>query len=831
MRGEALAPPASHIVRLSDESSLSSTGERPAVRSRTAPKGATLKIPAISLHNGSAKSAKNPFQVIGKPLPAIDAAKLATGRAAFAADVQPAGMLYACLLTSPHAHALIRHIDVSAAKALPGVHAVLTFKDVARTPFSSVERPLLATDLKDQYCLDYLVRYVGDSVAVVAAETLDLAEQALSLIEVRYDVLPAVFDPRQALDADAPSIHPESESQGIFDASRNVAARVHLETGDVEGAFSQSDLVVEAEYFLPLTQPAPLETHTVVTYFDEDDYLVVRSSTQAPHHVRRTLARVLDLPARRIRVLQPQVGGGFGVKQEVMLEHLSALLTIATNRPVMLTCSRSDEFRSSHVRQQHILRVKTGVKRDGTLLANQMILLASTGAYGTHPLIGRAVTSALPLYPCPNLRFIAEVLYTNQQPSGAFQGYSASPEFFALECHMDEIARQLQMDPLALRRKNWITIGDVYPLLKTTGTPVAPLLESCGLSECLHLVEEQLHWQEKREKSGRLRRGVGVALGLHGLPATGAPIASDASGAIIKLNEDGSFDIFANASDGGSGSATLLAQTASETLGVPLDDILLHTSDTSSAPFDTATSPFSTLYGSGGAIKKAAEQMRRQLLIIAGRLLSALPEALKISAGTITAPSGQTVTIPQLAAYALHIESRHIMTTASWKPQVSTTFAAQGVEVEVDIESGHVRVLKAIVALDAGKVINPQIAEGQILGSLAQGLGAAISEEILYDHQQGHLLTSTFTDYGLFTAADMPELQIYLVETSDPSGPFGAKAITDLPLSGIAPAIANAVADALGICPHQLPLTPERILRALHAHTQAQAQAQAAAKT
>ncbi|MBV9228632.1 MAG: xanthine dehydrogenase family protein molybdopterin-binding subunit, partial [Chloroflexi bacterium] len=309
------------------------------------------------------------------------------------------------------------------------------------------------------------------------------------------------------------------------------------------------------------------------------------------------------------------------------------------------------------------------------------------------------------------------------------------------------------------------------------------------------------------------RHGVGIALSLYGAPGTSA----ESSGAIIKLNEDGSFDVFANANDGNSGSATVLAQIAAEVLGVPMEDILMHTSDTASIPFDAATSASATLYGSGGAVKKAAEQIRRQILTVAGRMLNTLPEALKINAGTITAPNGHTTTISQVASHSLHIEGRHIMTTASWKvQQTPTSFAAQGVEVEVDTETGSVRVVKAITAVDAGRVINPLIVGAQLLGSAVQGLGAGICEEMIYD-RNGHLLTTTFSDYGIYNARDMPEMQTYMVETNDPANSFGAKVVAEHPLNAMAPAIANAVADALGVRIRQIPFTPERVLRALHA--------------
>jgi putative selenate reductase molybdopterin-binding subunit len=446
-----------------------------------------------------------------------------------------------------------------------------------------------------------------------------------------------------------------------------------------------------------------------------------------------------------------------------------------------------------------------------------MVLLTSTGAYGTHPLTlpKNATAEALSLYPCLHRRFLAEVLYTHLPPSAALRGYGAFQQFFALESHMDEIARQLGMDALELRRKNWIPA--------TEGQSEHPI-EQHGLLQCLQIVEEKLNWKTKRNKDvrseelrvgnpqDRFRRGIGMALSLD----SAASVSSETSGAIIKLGEDGSFDVFAGANSSGIGSDTFLAQIAAEVLDVSIEDILIHSSDTSATPPDTGGSASATLYNTGGAVKKAAELLHRQILSVAGRMLNALPEALKINNGIIKAPSGQTVTIAQVAAHALYAESRHLITNASWKSQqVPLSFAAQGVEVEVDTETGYVRVLKAITAVDVGRVINPMIVEAQLQGSTTQALGLGVCEEMIYD-QNGVLLTDNMRNYHIPNALDMPEIQTYLVETQDASPIFGAKAAAEIPFNGIAAAIANAVEDAVGIRIRQIPLTPERVLRAIH---------------
>jgi putative selenate reductase molybdopterin-binding subunit len=760
------------------------------------------------------------LNIVGKAERKVDAVKLVTGKPAFVDDIELRGMLHARLLTSPHAHAVIRDIDVSEARALSGVHAVLTYKDVQRIPYTTAGQSWPEPGPHDQYCLDYRMRFVGDRVAAVAAETPEIAEQALKLIKVDYEVLPALLDPRKAMNSDAPRLHPEPESYRIHDASRNIAAHLYAEVGDVERGFAESDLIVEGEYIVPQVQQTPIENHIVITYWDEDDRLVVRTSTQVPYHVRRIIAPVIGLSPRRIRVVKPRIGGGFGGKQEVLIEDICALLTIATDRPVKLELTRAEEFRSSRSRHPQIIRMKTGVKRDGTMVANSMNLLANTGAYGTHSLTVQSNTGSktLPIYPCPNIRFEANVVYTNLPPPGAFRGYGVPQGFFALESQMDEIARRLGMDALELRRKNWIKEGDKNPLAQALGEGkegYAQVIQSCGLPQCLQIVEEKLAWKEKRGKggNGRFRRGIGVSLAMHGTAIPGL----DMGGASIKLNDDGSFNVLVGATDIGTGSDTVIAQIAAEVLGVRVEDIIMHSSDTDFTPFDTGAYASSTTYISGGATKKAAEQIRAQMLAVAGRMLKADPGTLTIKDRIITAPNGRTVTVSQVALHSLHVEEQQqIMATASWMSYESPPpFAAQGAEVEVDTETGVVRVLKAISAVDAGRVINPITAEGQIEGGATQALGYGVCEEMVYD-QNGALLTTNFSDYRIYSAPDMPEMQTYIVETSDPFGPFGAKAIAEIPIDGMAPAVANAVADALGMRIREIPLTPERVLRAIH---------------
>ncbi|MHB1525959.1 MAG: molybdopterin-dependent oxidoreductase [Candidatus Dormibacteria bacterium] len=767
------------------------------------------------------------LQVVGKRERKVDAAKLVAGRPCFVDDIELRGLLHAKLLTSPHAHARLRRIDVSAARRLPGVHAVLTHADLPRVVYTTAGQSWPEPGPHDQFSLDSVVRFVGDRVAAVAADTEEIAERALGLIEVDYEILPAVFDPEEALRPGAPQIHPESEAYHIADPKRNLAARIDAEVGDVEGAMAGADLVVEAEYLVPQVQQTPLENHIVITYWDEDERMVVRTSTQVPYHVRRIIAPVIGLPPKRIRVIKPRIGGGFGVKQEVLIEDICAHLTMATNRPVRLEYTRAEEFRSSRSRHPQRIRLRTGVNRDGTIVANDMYVLANTGAYGTHALTVQSNTGSktLPLYRVPNVRFVADVVYTNLPPAGAFRGYGAPQGFFALESHMDEVARRLGMDPLALRLQNCVREGDQNILAVALGEGKEGLpqtIESCGLAACIERGAAAIGWDRRRQAAdtGPVRRGVGMAIAMHGTAIPGL----DMGAASIKLNDDGSFNVLVGATDLGTGSDTVLAQIAAEVLGVPLEDIVIHSSDTDFTPFDTGAYASSTTYISGGAVKLAAEQVRAQIFAVAGAMLGTTPDQLRCADRIVSTPAGLGVSVSEVALHSLHVENQHqIMATASNMSQHSPPpFAAQFAEVEVDMETGAVTVLRLVSAVDCGRAINPASAEGQVEGGATQALGYAISEEMLYD-DAGGLLTTDLAEYRIFGAQDMPSLETYLVETHDPFGPYGAKAIAEIPLDGVAPAVANAVADATGVRIREIPLTPPRVWAALQRAAQAPA--------
>jgi putative selenate reductase molybdopterin-binding subunit len=758
---------------------------------------------------------------VGARVRKFDGPALVTGRGPYTDDFHPRGLLHAMILRSPHAHALIRDIRVEKARALPGVQAVLTWKDVPRVPHTTAGQGHPEPSPYDTFMLDRKVRFVGDRVAAVAAESLNIAGEALKLIEVDYEVLPPVFDPEEALRDGAPVIHDEEDAGGIHDAGRNLAAVIEAGVGDVERGFLEADIVLENEYRVHQVQQAPMEPHVCITWLDENGRLVIRTSTQVPFHCRRIAARLLKLPEARVRVIKPRIGGGFGVKQEILLEDICGMLTLKTGRPVRLALTRREEFTSSRTRHPQIIRMKTGLMKDGTLTANRMSVLANTGAYGSHALTVPSNTGSksLPLYPCPNQKFEARAVYTNLPVAGAFRGYGGPQGFFALDCQMDEAAYLLGMDPLRFKRERCLKKGDLLPLAEVLGEGrpgYRQVIESCGMEECIEKAAGAIGWGKPLENPGRpwLRRGRGCALLMHGTGIAGV----DMGAAFMKMNEDGSFNLMVGATDLGTGSDTILSQIAAEVLRVPPEKIIPASSDTDLTPFDVGAYASSTTYISGQAVRKAAEECLARILNIAGKILGEEPGKLFPENGGIRSASGKSLGYPEIALDALYGENlQQIMGCAShFSLDCPPPFGAMFAEVEVDLETGQVRVVRFSSAVDCGKAVNPALAEGQINGAVAMALGYALTEEMIFD-KKGVMMNPTFSDYKIMGSLDMPEMHTFLVESWEPTGPYGAKSVSEIPMDGPAPAVANAIRAAAGIRLRELPFTPERVLRALRA--------------
>ena len=778
---------------------------------------------------------------VGQPDVKVDAIKLVQGKPAFASDIEMRGMLHAKVLKSPFAHARIKSINIEAAESLAGVVAVLTHNDLPRVAYSTAGQSDPIPGPLDSFSLDSKVRFVGDRVAFVAAETPEIAEQALKLIEVDYEELPAIIDSRDALKKGAVVIHDEADYVNFdaSDASRNLAAEIHIDIGDVEKGFAAADHIFEHEYVVPKVQQAAIEPHVAVTYWDENDRLIIRTSTQVPFHVRRQLAPVLNLPIKKIRVIKPRIGGGFGGKQEVLMEDVAAHLTIATGRPVVYEFTREEQFVSSRSRHPMRARIKTGVKNDGTITANEMYLLSDTGSYGGHALTvaGNTGHKAMALYvgdgefrESPNIRFHADVVYTNTPSSGAYRGYGVPQGFWPLERHMERIAVALKLDPIEFRLKNALREGELQPFSTAWSEgrePSPEIIETCGLEECVRQGRAAIGWDQKlgntqwQQVSGKphLRKGIGIALVMQG---TAIPYL-DMGGASIKMNEDGSFNVLVGATDLGTGSDTVLGQMAAEVLGVTLDDLIIYSSDTDFTPFDVGAYASSTTYISGAAVVNAARKVAERIAYRAALILNAKAKGNPVEAGEIhledsraVAPDGRAVSFGEIGRHSLHhAEQEQIMAVGSYvSPVAPPPFAAQFAEVTVDIETGMVVVDKLVMAVDSGIIVNPLTASGQIEGGMTQALGYAVSEEMRYD-SQGRARETDLRDYHIFAAHEMPELETIFVETFEPSHPFGVKAVAEIPMDGVAPAVGNAIMNACGADLSDIPATPERIWRAL----------------
>ncbi len=763
------------------------------------------------------------FKVVGHSVDKVDALGLACGKPVFTDDIHIPGLLHAKLLKSPHAHARIKKIDTSAAQKVPGVVCILTHKDVPRVAHTTAGQGYPEPSPYDTFTLDKKVRFVGDRVAAVAAETVEAAEEAIKKIKVQYQVLPAVLDAKDAMKKGAPVIHDEPEARVIipivYDKKKNLAGHVDTEVGDVEKGLKEADHVIEAEYESHYAQHCPLEPHITITWLDEKNRLVIRTSTQVPFHVRRITAERLQIPIGRIRVIKPRIGGGFGTKQEVLLEDICSALTLKTGRPVKLEYTREEEFYAGRTRHPQVIWLRTGVKKDGTITAIDMKILMNTGAYGSHALtvVCNSGSKVLPLYKCKNVKFWGDTVYTNLPVGGAYRGYGATQSYFAMESQMDVMAEAIGMNPLKFRQINHIKSGDGSPIFEALGegkAGVEQTIGSCGLVECIIAGAKEIGWKKKWKPGGSgkgtKRRGMGMCILMQGssIPEI------DMGAATIKMNDDGSFNMLVGATDLGTGSDTVLSQIAAEELGVAIDKIIVHSSDTDLTPFDVGAYASSTTYLSGMAAKKAAAAVKKQILGVAGEILNVSPTKLTIENGVVKGPGNKQVSFRDVGFRSLYEKNQfQISATESHISHKSPPpFSAQFAEVEVDTETGQVTVLKFVAAVDCGTAINPALAEGQVEGAALNGIGFAMTEEFIFDNR-GRMMNPNFMHYKIPSTTDLPELKAILIPTFEDTGPYGAKSVSEIGINGPLPAIGNAIYNAVGVRMYKSPFTPEKVLK------------------
>jgi CO/xanthine dehydrogenase Mo-binding subunit len=755
---------------------------------------------------------------VGKSVPRVDGLEKVTGRAVYSVDVDMPGMLHGAVVRSPHAHARILGIHTAEAEKVPGVKAVVTGKDVPYTFGGMVkDQPFLAVDR---------VRFVGEPVAVVAAESVLEAQEAVRKIRVEYEELPAVFDPREALREDAPILHPALGDywhapmyQGI--PGTNVVTVRRFSVGDVERGFREAEEIFEDEFYIHPVAHSPLETHAATAqYFSPKDEYTLWSATDRPYRLSRELATALGVSVNQVRFISTHTGGGFGGKGAMVAEILAvALAKFTKGRPVKVVCSREEELTASQTRHAAFMKLKTGMKKDGTFTARSAEIIWDNGAYCSlgPDVAWRGVLTIVGPYRIPHLELYSRLVYTNKEIAGAYRGFGTTQVTWACEAQMDIIAHKLKIDPLEIRMKNAYVDEDLY----INGQN----LQNVGLQETLTKTAHEIGWgQPKPAPQGSKFRGKGIA---SVIKPTATPTDSYC---FIRVNHDGGVVILSGAPEVGGGQKTVLSQIAADTIGVPLSSIIVPQSDTHYTPYDMAVASSRTTYHMGNAVRQAGEEVRRKILESAGKILETDPARLSLAEGKILDENGKELLSLRALMDKIFAgkggsflgEGHHspagspLLAALPGKEAISSIFwmfATHAAEVEVDVETGVVKVLKIAAAHDVGRAVHPALCEQQIEGSVIMGLSNTLLEE--FKMEKGRILNDTLADYKLATTMDIPVIVPFLVETIHAEGPFGAKGVGEPAAAPTAPAIANAIFDAVGVRIKDLPITPEKVLWAL----------------
>ena len=754
------------------------------------------------------------LSVAGQRVRRNDLREKLTGQARYSADLKLPDMLHGAVLRSPHPHADILSVDTAQASVLPGVYAIVT-------PFDAPPGRVAP----DVPVLDSRVRFVGDEVAAVAASDGETARRALDLIRVEYRVLPFVLDPEEALKPGAVSIHP----------SGNLATEqpLSIERGDVSQGLTEADLILEEEYLIPTHSATPLEPRAVLAAW-EGDSLTVWKSSRGVHVDRVALAGALDIPLQQVQVVGPHLGGGYGNKDESRLAALAAVLAQRSGRPVRLEYSREEEFIAGRVRHAARIRMKVGVKRDGSITAIHTVATLDTGAYlSSGPGVARRTGQGpIYLYHCANVKYEAYLAYTNRPVAGSYRALGAPQGHFALESLMDRAAEALGIDPLDFRLQNQVR-PEGQPGRRTTpadqimdGQPLegGVPFSSNGLDQCLRLGAEAFGWRQRPPSSptappgfngpqaGSLKRGRGMSMMIY----RGGP--GGRSAAEVRVDKEGRVTLVTGLIDVGEGATTVLAQMAAEVLGTSYEDIQVVSADTRVTPLAPITAGSTATFSTGTAVVQAATEVRQELLELASSGLEAPIQELEIRDGTVFVTSDRARSMP-LAEVARRMMQDVISASASVNPgstdYIVNSFGAHFVEVEVDTDTGRVRVVRYVAAHDSGRIINPNTALNQVEGGISQMLGLALSEELVTDGPTGVTLNASYLEHKCPTILDYPDIQVIFADVVDPVGPLGAKALGEVPCVGVAPAVANAVYDAIGIRFTGLPITPDRVLQAL----------------
>ncbi len=738
------------------------------------------------------------------------AGPIVTGNARYTLDVEMEGMLHLRVVRSPHAHARIKAIRKEKALAVPGVLAVFTWEDVPRRPFTTACHDDFHVDPDDTYLLDNVARFVGQRVAAVVAETEAAAEEACRRVEVDYEVLPAVFDADEAMLPGAPRLHADKAVDSrIENAAGNVFKTIEAETGDVAAGFAAADAVYEGTFELPKIQHAHMETHGSIAWLGPDGRVHVRTSTQTPHLTKIKLAYLFSLYPQQLHVFSEYVGGGFGGKQELLTEDLCVLAALKTGRPVKWEFSRSEQFTAATSRHPMKITIKLGAKKDGTLTAMQIHTVSNTGAYGNHAgeVLASSLGSAMATYRCANKKGTGHAVYTNTVPSGAFRGYGATQPAFAIESALDELGRKLGIDPFTMRRTNMIRAHD--PVHSIWPFPHDGVIGSYGLDQCLDFVEQALaSGRGERKPDGEWLEGRGVAI--HAQDC--APPTEHRSEAHLSLLPDGTYHLGVGSAEFGNGIRNAQRQVAAAVLNARAAAVAMDFADTDKTPYDTGTFASTGTSVATLGVQRAAEALRESLLEVASQVLGTPVEQCRLEDGQVRC-GDRAIPLRQLHESAPLHDKLHVSRKVYGSPR-STAFLAHGFRIAVHRVTGEIRILQSVQGYDAGTIINPMQARGQLEGAIAQGIGTTLFERMVIG-PDGAVVNPTFRNYRIPAFADVPRTEVFFADTHDRYGPLGAKPLGEAPIIPVSAALGNALADATGIRFHSLPFSADRIFSRL----------------
>ena len=749
---------------------------------------------------------------VNQPMKKKDAEALVTGQPVYTDDLAPKDCLIVKVLRSPHAHAMIEEIRTDAAKKVPGIACVLTYKDVPQERFTFAGQTYPELSPYDRLILDRHIRFVGDAVAIVAGETEKAVDKAMKIIKVRYELLEPVLDFHKAKDNPV-LLHPEDNWESKVpvgaDNKRNLCASKVEALGDVDAVLADCKYVVERTYHTKANQQAMMETFRAYTYLDYFGRLNVVASTQVPFHVRRILGRALGIGASNVRVIKPRIGGGFGAKQTSVAEVYPALVTLKTKRSAKMIFSRYESQICSSPRHEMEVKVRLGADEQGILKAIDIYTLSNTGAYGEHgpTTVGLSGHKPLGLYGNTEAyRFAFDVVYTNHMSAGAYRGYGATQGIFAVESAVDELAEQMHMDPVRFRELNMSKEGG-----KFIGYDGSPWVTSCTLDKCLEKAKQMIGWDEKyprRDMGNGKIRGVGAALAMQGSAIAGV----DVGGATIKLGEDGSYTLSLGATDMGTGCDTILSQMAADVLETEFDNIVVFGVDTDISPYDSGSYASATTYVTGMAVADACKELREKIRALGAEMLEAAAEEVEFDGKRVYVLDGsREVSLQEIAVKGTCGNNESLHVTVNRSSKISPPpFMAGVAEVEVDTETGSVELIDYAAVVDCGTPVNPNLARVQTEGGLAQGIGMALYEDIQYN-EKGQLRNNSFMQYKIPSRVDIQKIRVDFAPSYEKSHPFGAKSIGEIVINTPCPAIANAVYNAVGVRVREMPIKPEKI--------------------